>query len=74
MFCVYFELFQGLLRPSKIVLKRVDAIQDSILSVVRWSEMITFEEMNTPVPDPGIIINALSVVLSQESKALLARP
>ena len=71
MFCVYFELFPRVLRPNKIVLKRVDAIRDSILSVVRWPEMITFEEMNLPVPDPGILINALSVVMQKQAKALL---
>ncbi|MGH2373899.1 MAG: hypothetical protein ACRDIC_10600 [bacterium] len=73
MFCVYFELFRRLLRPGKDVLKRVDAIRDAILSVVRWPEMITFEEMNLPVPDAGILINALSVVMQRESKGLLAR-
>ena len=35
-------------------------------------EMVTFEEMNKPVPDLGVIIRALSVVVSLESKRLLA--
>jgi hypothetical protein len=74
MFCVYFELFGRLLRPGKDVLKRVDAIRDEILSVVRWPEIVTFEEMNLPVPDAGLLINALSVVMQRESKSLLARP
>ena len=73
MFCVYFELFARILRPGKIVQPKIDAIRNSILSRVRWPEMITFEEMNEPVPDPGIIIRALGVVLAQESKTLLAR-
>ena len=34
--------------------------------------MVTFEEMNKPVPDLGVIIRALSVVVSLESKRLLA--
>ena len=73
MFCVYFELFRRLLRPGRDVQKRVDAIRDEILAVVRWPEMITFEEMNLPVPDPGILINALSVAMQKESTQLLAR-
>lgn len=73
MFCVYFELFARLLRPGKNIQPKIDDIRKSILSIVRWPEMITFEEMNVPVPDPGIIIRALGVVLSLESKRLLAR-
>lgn len=72
MFCAYFELLSRFLRPDKSVKRRVDAIRDSILSLVRWSEMITFEEMNMPVPDPGIMINALGVVLSRKAKRLLS--
>jgi len=71
MFCAYFELFARFLRPHKNVKRRIDAIRHSILSVVRWPEMITFEEMNIPVPDPGIMINALSIVLSRQAKRLL---
>jgi hypothetical protein len=73
MFCVYFELFARILRPSTNIQSKIDEIRNSILSHVRWPEMITFEEMNIPVPDPGILINALSVVRSQESKSLLTR-
>jgi len=72
MFCSYFELFGRFLRPDNNTKRKVDVIRDSILSVVRWPEMITFEEMNIPVPDPGIIINALGVVLSRKEKRLLS--
>jgi len=72
MFCAYFELLSRFLRPDKGAKRRVDAIRDSILSLVRWPEMITFEEMNMPVPDPGSMINALGVVLSREGKRLLS--
>lgn len=73
LFCAYFELFGRLLRPGKAVRQQVGAIREFILSIVRWPEMITFEEMNLPVPDPGIIINALSVVTLKEIKRLLTR-
>jgi hypothetical protein len=72
MFCAYFELLGRFLRPDKDAKRRVEAIRDSILSVVRWPEMITFEEMNIPVPDPGLIINALGVVLSRRAKKFLS--
>lgn len=71
LFCVYFELFSRFLRPDIIVQPKIDDIRNLILSHVRWPEMVTFEEMNIPVPDLGPIINALSVVLAQESKSLL---
>lgn len=73
LFCVYFELFGRLLRPGKAVRQRVGAIREFILSIVRWPEMITFEEMNLAIPDPGVIINALSVVTLKERKRLLTR-
>jgi hypothetical protein len=73
MFCVYFELFALILRPGKTARPTIDAIRKSIQSLVRWPEMITFEEMNISVPDPGVIIRALGVVLAQESKTLLTR-
>lgn len=72
MFCAYFELLARFLRPDKSIRRRVVAIRDSILSLVRWPEMITFEEMNIPVPDPGIMINALGVVVSRRAKRLLS--
>ena len=71
-FCVYFELFARFLRPGKDIKPRIDDIRNSILSIVRWPEMITFEEMNVPIPDPGILINALTVVVSKEAKSFLA--
>ena len=71
LFCVYFELFPNIVRSTKAAQKRIDAIRKELQSVVRWPEMITFEEMNVPVPDPGILINALGAVIAQESKTLL---
>ena len=73
MFCVYFELFARILRPGKSVQRRIAAVRNCILSRVRWPEMVTFEEMNLPVPDPGIVIRALGVVWAQRSETLLAR-
>ena len=71
LFCTYAELFPTILRPNKTDRARLGAIRASIQSVVRWPEMITFEEMNLPVPDPGIIINALGVVLQQSNTRLI---
>lgn len=73
MFCVYFELFARFLRPGKAIQPKINDIRNSILSIVRWPEMVTFEEMNRPVPDLGIIINAISVYLSRSRKSLLSR-
>ena len=69
---VYFEQFSHLLRPDKMIRTKVDEIRASILSLVRWPEMITFEEMNLAVPDPGIAINILSVIMARDTKRLLS--
>jgi hypothetical protein len=73
MFCVYFELSARILRPGKSVQPKIAAIRSCILSRVRWPEMITFEEMNVPVPDPGMVVRALGVLWAQRSETLLAR-
>ena len=72
LFCTYFELFGRTLRPGKPVQAQVHEIRKGILSTVRWPEMVTFEEMNVPLRDPGLLIRALSVVVALESKRLLA--
>ena len=73
MFCVYFELFARLLRPGNKAGPKIDDIRNSIRSIFRWPEMVTFEEMNVRVPEPNVIVRALGAVLSQRSKGLLAR-
>lgn len=51
LFCLYFEFFRAVLRPGakeNLVIKK---IREQVLSVPRWPEMVTFEEMNQKPPE-----------------------
>ena len=50
--CLYFELFGRFLRPNQKEKYAVKEVRGYLLSVFRWPEMITFEEMNIDVPQP----------------------
>jgi hypothetical protein len=50
LFCLCFELFEQHINPSSVVKSAIVEIRESILSDNRWTEMITFEEMNMDVP------------------------
>lgn len=51
-FILYFEFFGRFLRPGPNVKELVDQLRDNLLKIFRWPEMVTFEEMNQPVPQP----------------------
>jgi hypothetical protein len=48
---VYFEFFSELLAVPTDVLQRVKKLRRALTMIPRWPEMVTFEEMNTPLPE-----------------------
>ena len=52
LFCLYFELFQELIEPNEQEKEAIEELRDHLQRIFRWPEMVTFEEMNLPVPDP----------------------
>jgi hypothetical protein len=51
LFCLYFEFFGSVLRPSRKVRSVVAEIRQQVLFTGRWPEMVTFEEMNQKPPE-----------------------
>ena len=51
--CLWLELFEDQLHVTREDLTSVSALRDYLLSKDRWPEMVTFEEMNIPVPNPS---------------------
>ena len=50
--CLYFEFFGRFLRPNQKEKSAVKELRKYLLSVFRWPEIVTFEEMNIDVPQP----------------------
>ena len=51
-FCLYFEYFEQHLKPTEDIEIVISRLRKKIISIFRWPEMVTFEEMNVPVPQP----------------------
>ncbi len=66
--CLYFEFFGQFLRPGKEEERAVAEIRKYLLLVCRWPEMVTFEEMNLPVPltKSNIILRTLITIMMEE--------
>ncbi len=54
LFCCYFELFARFLRAPKKVKNTVNELKETIVSIPRWPEVVTFEEMNIEPPKLSI--------------------
>ena len=52
--CLYFELFGRFLRPDRVEKAAVVALREHLLQILRWPEMVTYEEMNVSVPQPRV--------------------
>ena len=52
LFCLYFEFFGQFLRLNQEEKSAVRELRKYLLSLPRWPEMITFEEMNIDVSRP----------------------
>ena len=59
LFCLYFELFDEVLRPSQGESEAVVELRRYLLWLARWPEMVTFEEMNVPAPSGETLVSAL---------------
>ena len=70
--CIWVELFEVEFGASADDLTRFSKIRTRLWSSLRWPEMVTFEEMNLPVPDPEInrwpqmLFHALFTVLVKD--------
>jgi hypothetical protein len=60
MFCLYFEFFSAVLRPSAKERAIVDKIREDVLFTPRWPEMVTYEEMNQKPPSDGQTVRMLA--------------
>jgi hypothetical protein len=47
---IYFEFFPRILEPSDDILKQVKDLRRALTMIHRWPEMVTYEEMNSPLP------------------------
>ena len=71
LFCLWFELFDDQFDASKDDIAAVSKLREYLISIARWPEMVTFEEMNVPEPElaeqwSNILIRALNRSISQE--------
>ena len=48
--CLYFDFFDGFLKPSSNEKIAVARLREHLLHMPRWPEMVTFEEANMPLP------------------------
>jgi hypothetical protein len=66
LFCLYFEFFGTVLRPTAKERAIVDKIRQDVLYTPRWPEMVTYEEMNVTPPTNGetfrMIVSAFQAV------------
>jgi hypothetical protein len=72
LFCLYFEFFGSLLRPSARQRAVIDEIRRHVLFTPRWPEMVTFEEMNQRPPKGGEAVRMMvSAVQATSRKRLI---
>ena len=48
--CLYFEFFDHCLRPKQEEKEAIEELRKYLLSIFRWPEIVTYEEMNIPIP------------------------
>ncbi len=58
-FCLYFEFFSRFLKPNREEKEAIKELRKHLLSIFRWPEIVTYEEMNTPIPNPELWPTAL---------------
>jgi hypothetical protein len=73
-FCLYFEFFGSVLRPTAKERAIVDKIREAVLFEARWPEMVTFEEMNQKAPAGGDTLRmVVSALQAASRKRLITR-
>lgn len=69
-FILYLEFFGRFLKPGDEVRVIITKLRESLLRIFRWPEMVTFEEMNQPVPQPEqfrtMIIYSMYAVMQKD--------
>jgi hypothetical protein len=58
-FCLYCESFEQQLAIDQAEKSTLTDLRKHLLNIFRWPEMVTFEEMNLPVPEPPFWPTAL---------------
>jgi hypothetical protein len=71
MFCSYFELFPRFLRADRDTKAKIDKIRKGILTIPRWPEMVTPEEMNVDPPEIDFMRTMISIMQGATQKRLL---
>jgi hypothetical protein len=71
LFCLYFEFFPKILRPTRSVSRQVNSIRSKLITKSRWPEMVTFEEMNLPSPGINFITAFATALQATKHKKLL---
>ena len=59
LFCLYFELFDRVLKPTQAEIEALEELRRYLLWIARWPEMVTFEEMNVSAPSGATLVSAL---------------
>ena len=57
--CLYFEFFDHCLRPKQEEKEAIEELRKYLLSIFRWPEIVTYEEMNIPIPTPELLSTAV---------------
>ena len=70
LFCLYFEFFGQFLRLNQEEKSAVRELRKYLLSLPRWPEMITFEEMNIDVSRPTFSSMLLYAIDDPKNKKL----
>ena len=70
-FCLYFEFFRSVLRPQAKEKLIVEKIREQVLSMPRWPEMVTYEEMNQRPPEDGRIARLIVTYVQAASRKRL---
>jgi hypothetical protein len=56
---IYFEFFPEVLAAPTLVLQQVKKLRRALTMMTRWPEIVTFEEMNRPIPKGSEILNLM---------------
>ncbi len=57
--CLYFEFFDQFLQPNQEEKEAIKELRKHLLSIFRWPEIVTYEEMNKPIPNPELLSTAV---------------
>jgi Family of unknown function (DUF5677) len=74
LFCLYFEFFGAVLRPTAKERAIIDDIRKDVIYTRRWPEMVTYEEMNQKPPtDDETMRMIVTAIQAVSRKRLIAK-